>query len=110
MQADAIGGEGVVRARLVGRCVLPAVAAISVGACAARDPLVSMAGATTSGDWRIERQVDRITGTPLSSALLPTKSSSNSAEPFTHPAMLQLLCFKDQPMVRLSFEFKVGSN
>lgn len=98
------------RACVVARCVLTVTAALSLCACAARDPLVSIAGATPSGDWRIERQVDRITGAPLSSALLQTRSSSNSAEAFAHPAMLQLLCFKEQPVVRLTFEFKVGSS
>jgi hypothetical protein len=109
MQARDLGGK-VVRTGLIARCVCAGVAAGSLSACAARDPLVSTAGAKSAGEWRIERQVDRITDAPLSSALLPTKTSSNSAEPFPQPAVLQLLCFKDQPVVRLSFEFKVGSN
>jgi hypothetical protein len=93
------------------RAVIVVIAALLLGACAARDPLVSTAaGAKASGNWRIERQVDRVTGAPLSSALLPTRSSSHSGAPFPRPAMLQLTCFKDQPLVRLSFEFKVGSN
>jgi hypothetical protein len=98
-----------VRAGFIARCFVGVIAALLVSACAKRDPLVSTAGATPVGDWRVERQQDRVTGAPLSSALLPTARSSNSAEPFPHPALLQLLCFKDQPMVRLGFEFKVGS-
>lgn len=84
-------------------------AAALLGACVKRDPLVSTAGATAAGNWRIERQADRITGAPLSSALLPTRNSSNSAVAFAQPAMLQLLCFENRPVVRFAFEFKVGS-
>lgn len=92
------------------RSISVVIAALLLSACAARDPLVSNAAAVPSGNWRIASQVDRITGAPLSSATLATRSSSNSAEPFPLPAGLQLLCFKDQPTVRLAFEFKVGSN
>jgi hypothetical protein len=99
-----------VAAGLVVRCVLAVVAAVALSACAGRDPLVSNASAVPSGDWRIERQVDRITGAPLSSAFVMTKNSSNSQVDFPQPAQLHLLCFKDQPIVRLVFEFKVGSN
>jgi hypothetical protein len=68
-----------------------------------------MADATPSGNWKIERQVDRITGAPLPSAQLITRTSSNSRVPAQHPAGLQLTCFDRQPLVRLSFEFKVGA-
>jgi hypothetical protein len=92
------------------RAVLFVIFPILLSACVARDPLVTYAGAVPSGNWRIERQVDRVTGSPLSSAVLMTNRSSNSAVDFPHPAGLQLSCFKDQPIVRLSFDFKVGSN
>jgi hypothetical protein len=81
--------------------------ALPLGGCF-RDPIVYSAQTAPVGNWRIERQVDRITGAPIASALLVTRAS-NSAVAFPQPAMLQLLCFKDQPTVRLSFEFKVGS-
>ena len=85
-----------------------AVAATALGACA-RDPYVSTANTAPSGNWRIERQIDRITGAPISSALLTTRNSSNSAAPYPKPATLQLTCFGKQPIVRFAFEFKVGS-
>jgi hypothetical protein len=95
-------------------CVVRALFALTVplllSACAARDPIVSTAGATPVGNWRVERQVDRVTGAPLSSALLRTASSSNSAVAYPEPALLQLMCFKNEPTVRLNFAFKVGSN
>jgi hypothetical protein len=84
------------------------VAAVLLCGCA-RDPLVSSTHTTSAGNWKIENQVDRITGAPLASAYLMTRNSSNSGVPLAHPAMLQVLCFKDQPAIRISFEFKVGS-
>jgi hypothetical protein len=63
-----------------------------------------------SGNWRIERQVDRVTGAPINSAFVTTNTSSNSAEPFPHGATLQLGCFMDKPVVRFGFEFKVGTD
>lgn len=91
------------------RRVLFVMVALSVGACAARDPYVTSANMTPSGNWKIERQTDRITGTPLASAQIVTQTSSNSADPKVRPAMLQLTCFDTYPVVRLSFGFKVGT-
>jgi hypothetical protein len=91
------------------RAVLVAILACALCACSGRDPFVTNAAVVPSGNWRIERVVDRITGAPLPSATVRTLSS-NSAEPFPQPAALQLTCFKDQPIVRIGFDFKVGSN
>jgi hypothetical protein len=90
------------------RLVPAIVLALSAGGCA-RDSLVSTASAVPVGNWKVERQVDRITGAPLSSALLTTRSSSNTAVAFPQIATMQLLCFKSDPVVRIAFEFKVGS-
>ena len=81
-----------------------------LGACVTRDPAVSVSNATTSGNWKIERQIDRITGTPLPSAQLMTANSSNSAVTNARPAGLQLTCFEQKPLVRISFEFKIGTD
>lgn len=79
-------------------------------ACAARDPLVSVSSTTTSGNWKIERQIDRVTGAPMPNAFLYTRNSSHSSVAFPQAARLQLSCFKDrQPIVEFSFLFKVGS-
>jgi hypothetical protein len=91
------------------RAVLMAILACAVCACSGRDPFVSNAAAVPSGNWRIERAVDRITDAPLPSASVRTLAS-NSAEQFPQPASLQLTCFKDQPIVRFGFDFRVGSN
>ena len=99
----------VVRAGLV-PCVLSAALALSLGGCAKRDPAVTMADAERAGSWRIERQVDRTTGAPISSARTATDRSSNSMVALPQLAGLQLTCFKEQPIARFEFLFKVGSN
>lgn len=78
--------------------------------CTARDPYVTAAAGVASGNWRIERQIDRITGAPSSSAMLITASSSHSSAPYPKPAGLQLTCYEKRPLVRLSFNFKVGAD
>jgi len=102
-------GGGVVAGGVLRVC-LAIASALSLAACAARDPLVSSSQAKPAGNWRIERQVDRVTGAPLTSAFLTSRSSANSAIAFAQPVTLQLLCFKAQPLVRLAFQFKIGSN
>lgn len=91
------------------RCVVFVLVGTLLGACA-KDPYVIAAAGAMSGNWRIERQLDRITGAPSSSAQLLTASSSNSSVPNTMPAGLQLTCFERKPLVRVSFNFKVGSD
>lgn len=90
------------------RCVGVTIAALSLAACS-RDPLVTTSGAVPTGNWRVERQMDRVTGAPLASAFLVTQTVSNPSELFPKPATLQILCFRNQPTVRISFEFKIGS-
>jgi hypothetical protein len=83
--------------------------AFLLGACA--DPYVSTtANTVSSGEWKIERQADRVTGSAIASALLRTLNSSHSQDAFSHPAQLQLTCFERNPVVRFSFEFKIGSD
>jgi hypothetical protein len=89
--------------------LIPAVPALLLTACA-RDPYVSQASAVREGNWRIERQPDRVTGAPISSAFLVTRASSSAGVLYTQPASLQLSCFMGQPVVKFSFENKIGSN
>jgi hypothetical protein len=89
--------------------LIPAAPALLLCACA-RDPYVSQASAVPSGNWRIERQPDRVTGKPIGSAFLVTRSSSNANVLYTQPASLQLSCFMDQPVVKFNFQNKVGTN
>src|ERR1700712_921332 len=81
-----------------------------LGACA-RDPYVSnTANTLSSGNWKIERQTDRITGTAISSAMLMTRNAAHSSVNFAQPAGLQLTCFEGHPIVRISFDHKIGSD
>ncbi len=91
------------------RCVALVMVSLLLGACAGRDPLVFSEQTKESGNWAIEKTVDRVTGSAISSALLKTRAS-NSAVSFPQPAMLQLTCFDKTPLVRFSFEFKIGSD
>lgn len=88
-------------------CVMFALSALA--ACVTRDPYVT-GPATRSGQWLIERTVDRVTGAPLSSATLSTTQVSYSAIVFPPPAGMQITCFKGDPLVQISFDFRVGSN
>jgi hypothetical protein len=91
-----------------GRTALCVVAASVLLCACARDPVVSTSDTVPAGNWKIDRQVDRITGMTISSAILPAPSS-HSREAFPKQAVLQLLCFKSEPIVRIAFEVAVGS-
>jgi hypothetical protein len=94
-----------------------AVPALLLCACA-RDPYVvaPLAAMPTSGNfvavgnWRIERQPDRVTGTPISSAILVTRTSSSSQAVISQPASMQLGCFLGKPVVTFNFTYKIGTN
>ena len=86
--------------------VLCAGLSAGLGACAARDPYVATPATTTSGNWKIEKQTDRITGTPVPSAMLIINNASNTFADYAQPASMQLTCFDGKPMVRFAFEFR----
>jgi hypothetical protein len=78
------------------------------GCAGVRDPAVMSDDTVSAGNWRIEKQIDRVTGAPIESALL-TAPSSHSGEPFPKKATLQLACFNKRPMARFAFETKVAT-
>jgi hypothetical protein len=86
-------------------------AAVWLLAACARNPfvIISPYNTTPSGDWRIEKQVDRITGAPVSNAFLTSRQAASTAALVAPPAHLQLACFKQQPSVLIAFDFKIGS-
>lgn len=95
----------------LGRLACSALVAFAVAGCAARDPIVSPSvGVAPSGNWKIEQQTDRISGAPISSAYVSTKNASHSGQAFKQPAMMNLACFRGEPVVRIAFTFKVGAN
>lgn len=86
-------------------------AVLLLGGCGvARDPYVAGGNNVSSGEWKIERTADRVTGNAITSASLSTRNSSHSAVDYAQPAQLQLLCFERNPVVRFSFAFKIGSD
>jgi hypothetical protein len=89
---------------------IAALAVLLLAACT-RDPFVNttIANTTPAGDWRIEKQVDRITGKPVSNAMLMSRQVSNASVLVAPPAHMQLACFKERPAVLIAFDFKIGS-
>jgi hypothetical protein len=89
---------------------VPVLPALLLCACA-RDPyVVSKSVGVWAGEWQIENQPDRVTGKPISSAYLVTRTSSSAGVPYTQSASLQLSCFMDRPVVKFSFESNVGTD
>jgi len=88
--------------------VLVCAACLSSG-CIKRDPMVIGASSVTSGKWQIERAIDRITNAPVSSAMTVSIAADNSRVDYPLPAVMQLTCFKGEPVVRFAFQFKIGS-
>jgi hypothetical protein len=75
----------------------------------ARDPIVTGTAMATAGNWHVEQGTDRITGTPIFSAITLTHTVSTSKIIFPPPVMMQLSCFKEAPTVVVRFPFKIGS-
>ena len=90
--------------------VVPVLPALLLCACG-RDPYVlSKDLGVWPGEWQIERQADRVTGKPINSAFLVTRTSSSVNALVPQSATLQLACFMDQPVIKFSFENKIGTN
>jgi hypothetical protein len=96
--------------------LIPAAAAPLLCACA-RDPYVvvpttavSPGNWASAGGWRIERQPDRVTGKPISSAILVTRNSSSSQSLTTQNASMQIGCFMGKAIVEFGFNNKIGSD
>jgi hypothetical protein len=107
------GGWGVapvvVRAALRGLTAGAASAATALlAACAGQNSFVNP-GRVPVGQWTIERNIDRVTGAPVSNSILPTLRVVNGDNPFPPPAKMQLICFKERPAIFISFDFKIGS-
>jgi hypothetical protein len=90
-----------------------AFVAVSLAACAAGGEIPADVTSATSqvsaGNWKIDRRSDRVSGAPLATASL-SLSKINFVTGKIDEGELQLLCFKSQPVIRVAFNFKVGSN
>lgn len=91
------------------RVVAAVIPALLLGACL-RDPYVYASATEPVGNWRIEKQTDRVTGAPINSAYVITRTSSNADSIVPQPAMMSIGCFMGSPVVKFAFEFKVGTN
>jgi len=83
-------------------------AGLLLAGCAGHDPYVNGAFGKI-GEWSTEKHTDRVTGAPISNSFLITRKVSYGAILIPPPARLQLICFKEQPAVVVSFDFKIGS-
>jgi hypothetical protein len=83
-------------------------AAVLLAACT-HHPFVNVNNTISSGEWKIERQTDRVTGALISSATLMTNHVSNATMVVAPAAQMQLACFKEHPVVVIAFAFKIGS-
>lgn len=88
-------------------CIIIAVGCV-LCACT-RDPFVTEEGETRSREWRIVRQVDRVTGAELPSAFVYAEASNSN---FNYPRIssFQLTCMEQKkPLIRFAFDFKIGT-
>ena len=81
--------------------------ACAVGACAGAVPISAAAQSTEA--WKIDRKPDPITGAGANAWVLATRVTPRPGH-LPRPAALQLLCFKNEPVVRLKFGVQVGAN
>lgn len=60
------------------------------------------------GLWKFEKRTDPSSGTPITTAYLTVHSMDSWGK--MHSVILQLMCFRKEPVVRVAFNVKVGSN
>jgi hypothetical protein len=89
------------------RAIPAVVLALPLGGCL-RDPYVSTTSIVTSGQWKIDRMTDRVTGAPISSAGV-NAMASNANVAFPQLSFMQLSCFINSPVISFRFGFKVCS-
>lgn len=81
---------------------------MAVSGCT-RDPFVTPAGETRSGDWWITHQLDRITGAELPGAFVYAEASNSNLE-YPRVSSMQITCLEGKtPLVRFAFDFRIGT-
>lgn len=95
------------------------VAAFALGGCVtnssgtvaanAPDGVTQAVAAPSTGAWKFDRS-DRIKGAAATKAWMLSSKASGRPGRITRPAGLQLLCFKDTPVVQIKFMYRIGSN
>ena len=94
------------------RAVFVVILACCVGGCmtAGGGPsTTTVTAAPSAGDWKIDRKLDPVTGVGIGAWVASSRVTSRTRV-FPRPAFVQLLCFKNEPLVRLKFDERIGSN
>lgn len=93
------------------RAAVLVILAFVLGACVTRDASVQLtAPPQTSGAWKIEQRVDRISGESAPVAFIVTSRTTYTRTNNFYAAGLELACFNKHPVIRLVFGFRIGSN
>jgi hypothetical protein len=99
----------------VARSLFALVALVALGAlfllasCAGTSLLGPGAEVSYSGEWKISRSTDSVSGEKTADIQLISSATSHGSYSFPGAAKLQLVCFKGQPMVHFQFGFQIGS-
>ncbi|RAI39210.1 hypothetical protein [Rhodoplanes roseus] len=90
--------------------LLAGTAALAVSGCFEHDrSLVKARPDDTSGSWRVEHEIDRITGHPITSASVITRVTNNTKGLQTFPAAVSLICSRGRLYVQFEFGLRVGA-
>ncbi len=93
------------------RAVALVFSALTLAACATAESAVTAASRSEppdTGRWKFDRRADPVMRTTTTTASLEIGSIDVFGDIRT--GELQLLCFRDEPVVRLQFNMKVGSD
>lgn len=100
------------RVAVVRAVVVVTIVASLLSACATGDSAVTTAAVPDkpdTGKWKFARRIDPISGAPATTAWLYISKFDFLAGK-NYEGELQLTCFKDQPVVRLIFNLRIGSD
>lgn len=83
--------------------------AFLLGICAGRDVLATAAGAESSGDWQITKEIDSVTGAKILNMKIEARKTAHDGLFLPPDALLQLGCLKNHPLIHISFALQIGS-
>ncbi|MCQ3941696.1 MAG: hypothetical protein DPW22_00580 [Alphaproteobacteria bacterium] len=95
------------------RALSAVLSALLLGACATGDAVVATPPAPAEkpdyGRWAVEPRTEPLTGAPIATAYIKI-DRLDFITGRVNSAVLQLMCFRRAPVVRIAFNVKVGSN
>lgn len=95
--------------RLILRGALSVLTGICIVTASESDSFAQLAGTAPATSWKIDRKPDPISGAGANAWVLATRVTARPGK-LPRPAGLQILCFKKEPVIRLQFGERVGSN